>query len=485
MGKFEDTLTEEQKNLVLGTATDEDGNREDITAGRFLDMMDEYITATMQGDDNRIKGMELMHVILQSLVSLYESRPEMMESENARGTYYITKSLLPIFDSGNFAKWAPYLGFMLTAGADLASELKHPEYKGRDIIQLFEEAERDENGEPTEDSLFFRALANALQAKQTKEEADEVNALPMLSSIIPANHVIPNNRLANEIKNIIDGGLYGLTVSRKGKKKEKVITKCIVSYEGPDVELLSKYPYTEYDRQVMNAVISLYEYGDPQHNITPAMVYRAMIHATETETPSKKQLEAVERSLNKSRFINVKIDCSDELKQRKLSLDGEQITGGKFDTYLLELDRIEVTAGGRTVSAYHITKKPILYEYAGLIGQVITVPAELLEIRNEGGYKLPNTDRRIAVKGYLLRRIGEMKGKNSTKLSNHILYSTIYNEACNEDPTDEETTLTTKEKRLIRAYVAEVLQYWTRKKYIKEYTELKQGRRLIGVKIEF
>ena len=96
--------------------------------------------------------------------------------------------------------------------------------------------------------------------------------------------MIPNNKLANSLtKDIIDIGLVELDM---GRKKGDIITRCILSYSGDNVKLTSRQSFTEYDRQVSDAVTSLYEYGDESHIITAATVYRTMVHATETETPS-------------------------------------------------------------------------------------------------------------------------------------------------------------------------------------------------------
>ena len=300
-------------------------------------------------------------------------------------------------------------------------------------------------------------------------------ALPQLTSIIPQKHIIPNNKLANSLtKDIIDAGVINLDV---GKKKGDIITRCLLSYEGDNVKLTSRQPFTEYDRNVLDAATSLYEYGDESHVITPATVYRAMVHATETETPSPQQIGAVTRSLDKMRFVRVQIDCSEELTRRKLSLNGAQVTGGKIDTYLLALEKIEVIAGGQKVTAYKMMKTPILYDYSRLIGQVLTVPAALLDIRDKTGAKVSNTERRIAIKGYLLRRIERMKGKTGNRQSRQILYAKIYASVCEGDPKE-------KEQRLIREYVALVLTNWKRDKYITGYSELKKGRKKTGVEIK-
>ena len=301
-------------------------------------------------------------------------------------------------------------------------------------------------------------------------------ALPQLASIIPQKHLIPNNKLANSLtKDIIGAGLIELDV---GRKKDDILTRCILSYEGDNVKLTSRRSFTEYDRQVADAVTSLYEYGDKSHIITAATVYRAMVHATETETPSPQQIEAVTQSLDKLRFVRVQIDCTEELMRRNIDLNGSQITAGKIDTYLLTLDKMEIIAGGQKVVAYKVIKTPILYEYSRLTGQVITVPAALLDIRDKTGAKIPNTERRIAIKGYLMRRISIMKSQNSKNQSRHIIFESLYNEIC------DASELSRRDQQLIREYVSLVLDNWKREEFIKDYEELTKGKKKIGVEIK-
>ena len=307
---------------------------------------------------------------------------------------------------------------------------------------------------------------------------DEVlNALPKLQSLVPQKHLIPNNKLANSLtKDIIGAGIIELKVS--GKKEPELLTRCILNYEGANVKLSSRQPFTEYDRNVADAVTSLYEYGDSRHIITASQVYRTMVHATKTETPSAQQIGAVTKSLDKMRFVRVQIDCSQELTRRKVSLNGAQVTSGKIDTYLLALEKIEVTAGGQRVSAYKIMKPPILYEYSSLTGQVLTVPAALLDVRDNTGVKVSNTELRIAAKGYLLRRISVMKGKAGARQNHMIKYNSLYEEVCPGQ------TLRRVEQQRLRDYTALVLENWTRQGFISGYTETLQGNKKIGVEIK-
>ena len=392
---------------------------------------------------------------------------ELKKSTLKRLTEYLEKSQQldtrqPPFNSAEWETWN-------AETVELTSE-----YHDEIVIALRYFLRYIENGKPAADTenveIIIKTVIDAAIKSPNIELADEVRAaLPQLSSIIPQKHVMPNNKLANSLtKDIIDAGAIDLVVSGRGKTE--ITTRCILSYEGDNVKLSGRQPCTEYDRNVADAVTSLFLYGDPSHIITPATVYRAMIHSTGTETPSPQTLGAVTRSLDKSRFVRVQIDCTQELLRRNASLNGEQITGGKVDTYLLPLEKIEVMAGGKRVTAYKILKTPVLYDYARLTKQVLTVPAKLLDVPNAS-----NTEQRISIKGYLLRRITVMKGK--TQQSNRILFEKIWDAAGKPDPSP-------KEAQRIREYTFTVLDYWKKERYIKGYKAIKEGKTYTAVEIQ-
>ena len=392
---------------------------------------------------------------------------ELKKSTLKRLTEYLEKSQQldtrqPPFNSAEWETWN-------AETVELTSE-----YHDEIVIALRYFLRYIENGKPAADTenveIIIKTVIDAAIKSPNIELADEVRAaLPQLSSIIPQKHVMPNNKLANSLtKDIIDAGAIDLVVSGRGKTE--ITTRCILSYEGDNVKLSGRQPCTEYDRNVADAVTSLFLYGDPSHIITPATVYRAMIHSTGTETPSPQTLGAVTRSLDKSRFVRVQIDCTQELLRRNASLNGEQITGGKVDTYLLPLEKIEVMAGGKRVTAYKILKTPVLYDYARLTKQVLTVPAKLLDVPNAS-----NTEQRISIKGYLLRRITVMKGK--TQQSNRILFEKIWEAAGKPDPSP-------KEAQRIREYTFTVLDYWKKERYIKGYKAIKEGKTYTAVEIQ-
>ena len=392
---------------------------------------------------------------------------ELKKSTLKRLTEYLEKSQQldtrqPPFNSAEWETWN-------AETVELTSE-----YHDEIVIALKYFLRYIEKGKPATDTenveIIIKTVIDAAIKSPNIELADEVRAaLPQLSSIIPQKHVMPNNKLANSLtKDIIDAGAIDLVVSGRGKTE--ITTRCILTYEGDNVKLSGRQPCTEYDRNVADAVTSLFLYGDPSHIITPATVYRAMIHSTGTETPSPQTLGAVTRSLDKGRFVRVQIDCTQELLRRNASLNGEQITGGKVDTYLLPLEKIEVMAGGKKITAYKIIKTPVLYDYARLTKQVLTVPAKLLDVPNAS-----NTEQRISIKGYLLRRITVMNGK--TAQSNRILFEKIWDAAGKPDPSP-------KEAQRIREYTFTVLDYWKKERYIKGYKAIKEGKAYTAVEIQ-
>lgn len=359
------------------------------------------------------------------------------------------------------------------------------------IVKYFDGVERANAARDGEWTAALEAFISA----ENPTDAQEI--IEHLTSVLPEKYVVPNNKLANTMtRGIIDIGRITLEESSRGAKK-LVETTCILTYEGDNVHLSGRQPFTEYDRNVYNAVSSLYVYGDQSHVVTPAMVYRAMTGLTDSEKPTAGQLAAVTRSLDKMRFIRARIDCTEELKARRITLNSKQINGGEIDTYLLTAEAIKVQAGGQTVRAYRIIKTPILYEYAAAVKQVLTLPASVLDVKEiseltvDGakkltiGARLPNTESRILIKGYLIRRIEGMKGKNG--LSNPVIslydyerdgetHQGLYSIAGKADAKDLEA-------KRIRTDVEKMLAYWQATGYIKAFEARTQRRKITGYKI--
>nr|CRY93950.1 hypothetical protein [uncultured prokaryote] len=317
-----------------------------------------------------------------------------------------------------------------------------------------------------------------------KIEKQKNNILPILQSKLPEWHTMPIQKLASELQHdLINTGAVDLIVAGKGKKNE-ITSYVMATYEQPDAITMTGKPYTEFDRQVQDAVSSLWEYGHKSHIITPDMVARAMNHKTQTEKISPQFKGAVTKSLEKMRRIHITLDASEEIRKRKITLDGERVDSFKVDDYLLALKGIEIGAGGKTVKGYLIQSEPLLLTYAKRTKQLATVDSRLLDIKevdkkgNATTVSIKSNEARVAVKGYLLRRIAVMKNDRTNKKpkqSNIILFNSLFDET--GIPQDSNA-------RRIKDYAFQVLDYFKAMNYIKGYTARKNRKSFDAVIID-
>ncbi|MDE5854638.1 MAG: hypothetical protein K2H19_06200 [Ruminococcus sp.] len=342
--------------------------------------------------------------------------------------------------------------------------------------------EPEESNETNPALKYQKYIFKAVQLGRERYLADKGESnqkgfekmLPTLQSKLPEWHTMPIQKLASELQHdLINNGAIDLIVAGKGKKNE-ITSYVLATYEQPEAITMTGKPYTEFDRQVQDAVSSLWEYGHESHIVTPDMVARAMTHKTQTEKVSPQFKGAVTKSLEKMRSIHVVLDATEEIKKRKIAIDEEKVDSFKIDDYLLVLKGIEIGAGGKTVKGYLIQSEPLLLTYAKRTKQLATVDARLLDIKevDEKGkvttVSIKSNESRVAVNGYLLRRIAVMKNDRRTnkkpKKSNIILFESLF----------EETGITQDSNtRRIKDYAFQVLDYFTAMDYIKGYTKRK------------
>ncbi|RXM73650.1 hypothetical protein DP144_13865 [Clostridium tetani] len=308
----------------------------------------------------------------------------------------------------------------------------------------------------------MKKLINQSKNKYRKKEHLKNQDIITLKSIVPNNYTIPNNKLSNEIpKDLLGIGEVALTVC-KGKKE--VLTTVSVDYDSEGIQIYNKSErFTPYDRVVHNAVCSLYEAGNTE--FTALMVYRCMNGLVNNEKVSPQAVGAVTKSLDKVSRIRCKIDWTAEAQARGVNIDNGLLEGN-----ILATKKITVTTSGKTIEAYQLLDKPILYTYAQTTKQVITIPIKLLQTKE----KLRSTDEVIVIREYLIRRIEVIK--NSNKHSNKILYDSIFKEMGLINPTKQK-----KEK--VRKAVKEILNYWINENYITKFEEYKEGRTFKGLNL--
>lgn len=136
----------------------------------------------------------------------------------------------------------------------------------------------------------------------------------------PINNEVVRNTVMNELYGTeVDGQLRifptEVTVREGHGKVSPVYSLCSFSFdENVDLELLNskgRYKITGYDRRVYNAVGTLWLNDRKTVSLTEVF---SLMNGYARSNPSKKQLEAVEKSLNKLRSIRVYIDLTQEVK---------------------------------------------------------------------------------------------------------------------------------------------------------------------------
>ncbi len=315
----------------------------------------------------------------------------------------------------------------------------------------------------SEVSLSFSELLDAINIKSSSIEGKE--EIELLNSIIPQNYIIPNNRLINKM---VKGEVpynkeFELRINKEAAKK-KIITKVSLNYDDENIQIYDKDKrFTPYDRTVHNAVCSLFEAGNT--NFTPDQVYRAMNGLDDQQYVSPQSVGAITRSLDKQRQIYAKVDYTNEAKAYR-----KDVRSCIVEDHILSAKKITLEAGGHKVTGYKLNNKPILYEYAQLTGQILTVPSKLLNTKDV----IRSTEDVIIIREYLIRRIEVMK-KNKDQ-SNRILLERVYEELNEPEPTKETS-------RKVRNIIDALLKKYVTEKYIKDYKYFKEGRAFKGIEI--
>lgn len=354
------------------------------------------------------------------------------------------------------------------------------------------------------------------------EAAAIESMLPILQAINPAYHTMPNNTLMNDLqdKDPINAGAYDMIVANARKSKSGRLTRPeITAYTMIDLDpgesnITVTKSLSEFERQVSDAIMSLWEESLKQNIppiIYPDMIYRAMPGGGDKASPQQK--EAIIKAIEKFRHLHIYVDATDEMRKRGVIAENETL---KFDDFYLTARHVEK---GRTKTglkivenAYQLTTEPIVLTYCKLTKQLLTVPAEMLQIKKiyepQKGRKaisnelLPMTANRQAMTGYLARRIAimrrdEEKAKDKKRArkrrgsdaeekpvaafkeqSNTILFDALFSHAGLTDQTKTE-------RNRNREFVFDVLDYWTVCGRIKEYEKQMKGRAIKGVKIYF
>ena len=303
----------------------------------------------------------------------------------------------------------------------------------------------------------------------------------------PVNNELTRNMTLNDLYNTdINGQLNMIPTSvivREKHGKIAPVVSCVsFSYDNSvDLEILNKngrYKITAYDRRVYNAVSTLYL--NDRKTVSLTEIYGVMTGYARSN-PTKHQLEAVERSLNKLRSIRVFIDLTEELKHQMiddkqplidagiLSDANDKIASAKIEDNMLHYRMGTITSEkGKVFKSIQLVGEPTLLTYNRAKKTLLTIPMEYIGLQNQN-----STDKSMAFQDYLLMRIFGYKNKKMRE--NKILYDTLYRDSGQKKPALSKDFLRDRE------IIKKMLEEWKNKGLITKYKEVKEGRSFVGV----
>lgn len=370
----------------------------------------------------------------------------------------------------------------------MSKEIDLEQFEGREFVDLIKDKEfLKAMKDPLSIDRISRLLARAINGTYVNGKYEprgfedvtqdfmngtfgniqSINTIEKLDSIPPIKYIMANNKFMNKLSSgeLVEGLTELLVID---KKKKQVVTPISLNYDDENIQIANKDKrFTPYDRAVHNSVCSIFEAGNS--TFTPDQVYRCMNGLNNTEKVSPQAIESVTESIDKIRRMYTKILIDKEAKEYGL----DKII---MEDHILSAKKITLEAGGHEVVGYKFNysnnSKPIIYEYAQITGQVLTIPRELLNTKDV----IRSTTEVTIIREYLIRRIEVMKRKGNKHQSNKIRFISIYKEIGQDDPTKQKA-------QRVRENIEKLLGSFKDNDYIKGYKFYKEGRSFKGIEI--
>lgn len=242
---------------------------------------------------------------------------------------------------------------------------------------------------------------------------------------------------------------------------------CFMSlrYEGEDIETTK--PLTAQDRDIMNAVITLFCANSGAAYVTPEMIQNTLA-GNKKSRPKPSRVNEIKDSLYKLASTRVIIDAT-----QIYNLRGKDISP-KYNGYLLPLEWVEnISINGQLTSAYMVVSEPVLYKYSSGLGQVINIPIEYFDIP-----KVQNTADNISIKYYVLKRLQDMKrpGRRTYKGANTMLLNAILKNSSLSHLISPGSDQGAKQKRSrVIKTIEQILSHQVEQGHIKNYNLTGKG----------
>lgn len=229
-------------------------------------------------------------------------------------------------------------------------------------------------------------------------------------------------------------------------------------YEKPEVFMqplnYDSYPenLTPYDKNVFCAICTILKSN--QNDVSARQIHEVM---TGSNVRSKHAVEAVKESINKMWNTGIEIDLDDYI------LNAPLVSVKKIEREYFSKDGEKVK-----YKVYHFNELSHWFRYLEQMEQICKVEKKVLQVP-----KLSNTKETIVLKNYLIMHIENVKKNRLRNVA--LTYKTLFSN-CN---------IRTQPKNLPhkRKAITDILDYWQKIGYIKNYEIIKKGRIYHAIKI--
>lgn len=225
---------------------------------------------------------------------------------------------------------------------------------------------------------------------------------------------------------------------------------------------------TEFDKAVMNAVTTL-KVVDGRDIISPEMIYKKVTGKNGSGLPSR-LVEEIRESMRRLIYMPLRIT----IPGRVYGVDQAIIR----DTHVIDGEIASLEINGKLNKvALKVRSEPVLYEFAKQMNQIGRPSIAM--------YQTPvrNTADNIALKGYLINRIEEARGKKRRLIRNKSTQAgNAYEEIILWDTVFEELEITAKsdgalrkKKSKMKKSAIDMLEYWKEQQEIFDFELVKHG----------
>lgn len=303
----------------------------------------------------------------------------------------------------------------------------------------------------------------AEKAIKSGEEENKKN-LQQTKQRYPNNYTILNDKVTDAtFNNGFEDGVIQPVIT--GRKKG---LQAIVSIDFKELREITDDPalqkLTEFDQAIYNAVTTLYISGNSI--VTEATISKVVSGCPGNARRIRAERAAkIKKSVEKMSSIRLSIDVTREMEAYP-GFDQAYVRGN-----LLYSKRVDAVINGKETTAFQILDTPLLYRYAHVKKQVISIPIKVLNT------KISKTVSNILLQEYLLKKIGQAR-------SGHLNNNTMTFKKLYEDLgiTSRSSNGLKKRHYDTRKNVFALLNEWKQIDYIKDYNVLKEKAVITGVR---